>query len=380
MSQIIKKNKVKVMFIVGSLGTGGAERFVANALTSLSRENFELSAAFYRPDRTYDIPDDVLVTILGKHKPWDNIRAAYRFKCWIDKVKPDVIISAWSVPNIFTAETLRWTKHKPKWIARIANDPTKQELGLYGKWAESSYKKADAFICVASELAKTFEYKYPFAKSKISTIHNAVDVEVLKSKASEEVIFPEKIKLAKDKGIPIIISIGRLENQKRFDIMLRAFANVLKERSALLIILGDGSLRHDLDTLVDALGISNNIIMPGFVKNPYAWLKQADIFSLSSDHEGMSNALLEAQALGLPAIATDCPFGTAEVIVDHNTGFLVNTGDVKSLTKYLLKLIKNHELRQRMSIKSQDNILENFTITKCMERLSKLISDITLKG
>ena len=142
MTDITNTKKIKLMFIVGSLGTGGAERFVANALNLLPRDRFNLSAAFYRPDRSYTIPDDVQSIVLGKFKPWDNIKAGFKFSQWIDKVKPDIIISAWSVPNVFTAETLRWTKHKPIWIARIANDPTKQETGAYGWWARNSYKKA----------------------------------------------------------------------------------------------------------------------------------------------------------------------------------------------------------------------------------------------
>jgi len=368
-----KKNKVKVMFIVGSLGTGGAERFVANALTSLPRENFELSAAFYRPDRVYDIPDDVQVTILGKFKPWDNLKAAYRFKCWIDDIKPDVIISAWSVPNIFTAETLRWTKHKPKWLARIANDPTKQELGLYGKWAELSYKKADGFISVATDLAKVFEQKYPFTKNKITTLHNAVNVQALEARANEQVELPEQVQQALLQKTPIIISVGRLEKQKRFDLMLAAFAQLPKSTDALLIILGDGSLREQLEQKIASLGLSESVIMPGFVKNPYAWLKAATIFSLSSDHEGMSNALLEAQALGLPAVATDCPFGTAEIIIDGETGFLTETGNVKQLTERMQQLLGNSELSQKMRISAKENIIQHYTVNKHLTQFEKIV-------
>jgi glycosyltransferase involved in cell wall biosynthesis len=366
--------KIKVMFIVGSLGTGGAERFVANALTNLSRSEFELYGAFYRPDRSYEIPDDVTTIVLGKFKPWDNIKAAYRFKCWIDKIKPDVIISAWSVPNIFTAETLRWTKHKPKWIARIANDPTKQEIGLYGKWAEASYKKADGFISVATDLGRVFEEKYPFSYGKVKTIHNAVNVKVLEDRAKEPVELPPKLKHALAQNHPIIISVGRLEKQKRFDLMLEAFSKLPSEINAMLVILGEGSLRKAIEQQVSTLGISESVLLPGFVTNPYAWLKTATLFSLSSDHEGMSNALLEAQALGLPAVATDCPFGTAEIVIDGKTGFVTKPGNVGQLADRMAKLLIDVKLRQKMSLAAKLRIEQNFILDNHVIKIGKLIT------
>jgi glycosyltransferase involved in cell wall biosynthesis len=366
-------NKIKVMFLAGSLGTGGAERFVANALSNLSREYFDLFGAFYRPDRSYDIPNDVQTNILGKFKPWDNIKASYKLKCWIDEIKPHVIISAWSVPNVFAAETLRWTKHKPKWIARIANDPRREEVGLYGKWAEASYRKADGFIAVATDLGRVFEEKYPFSTGKVMTIHNAVNVQSLEDKAKENIELPQKIKQALAHNQPIIMSIGRLEKQKRFDLMLNAFSKLPPELNAVLVILGEGSLRQSIEQQVNALGISESVVLPGFVKNPYAWMKTATLFSLSSDHEGMSNALLEAQALGLPTVATDCPFGTADIVIYGETGFLTETGNEDQLSDKMLQLLTDKKLLQKMSLASQKNIAENFTADGHVKSLQKII-------
>jgi len=376
MTDITNTKKIKLMFIVGSLGTGGAERFVANALNLLPRDRFNLSAAFYRPDRSYTIPDDVQSIVLGKFKPWDNIKAGFKFSQWIDKVKPDIIISAWSVPNVFTAETLRWTKHKPIWIARIANDPTKQETGAYGWWARNSYKKADHFISVASDLADTFASKYPFSKGNITTIHNAVNIETLIARASEKVEFPKIMIEAINTKRPIIISIGRLEQQKRFDLLLHAFKSVHKKHNALLVILGEGGLRSSLETLAKELKIHQSILMPGFVHNPYAWLVKSNIFTLASDHEGMSNALLEAQALGLPSVATDCPFGTAEVIINNKTGVLIETGNSTQLAEGLKKLVSNEKLCKKMGQAAKINIATKFSSSNHINSLSHLFETI----
>ena len=104
--------------------------------------------------------------------------------------------------------------------------------------------------------------------------------------------------------------------------LIRAFSKISQRRTARLIILGEGSLRSDLENLISNLNLHGKVFLPGFVKNPHAWIAKSDLFVLSSDHEGMSNALIEAQALGKAAVATDCPFGTCEVVIHGKTGYL----------------------------------------------------------
>jgi glycosyltransferase involved in cell wall biosynthesis len=370
------KKRIKLMFLVGSLGTGGAERFVANALEMLPRDRFELSVALYRSDYAYGIPQEVLVTVLEKYKPWDNIRASMKFAHWINQIKPDVLISAWSIPNVFAAETLRWTRHKPVWIARIANDPTREESGVYGWWAKRSYLKASHFISVSSELTKVFIKRYPFVKGRVSTVHNAVDCGVLEARSKGEVEFPKEMREAIQGGLPIILSIGRLEPQKRFDLLLRAYARLDTNVKLLLVILGEGSLRNDLEKLALDLGIEDSVLMPGFVLNPYAWIVKATIFVSCSDYEGMSNALLEAQALGVPAVATDCFFGNAEIIVNGVTGILIETGNEDQLVEELNELIGSDGRRNKMGRSARVNVQQNHTSDNQMKSICQLIDAV----
>lgn len=95
---------LRTMLLVGSLSTGGAERFVANVATHLDRQRFKPYLALFRDTFSYPIPDDVQVKVLRKFRPWHNIRAALRLARWIDEVRPHVLLSAWSVPNVFAAE------------------------------------------------------------------------------------------------------------------------------------------------------------------------------------------------------------------------------------------------------------------------------------
>ena len=371
----MENKRIKVMFLVGSLGTGGAERFVANAAINLDKSQFEVLVALYRDDRQYAIPKDVKVKILGKYKPIDNLKAVWRFKKWIDSEKPDVVLSAWSVPNIFTSETLRWTKHKPKWIARIANDPTKQELGLYGRWAAMSYRKADKIICVANGLKDTFVEKYPFCANKTDVLLNAVDAETINNKANEHVVLEPKIQAAIDNNRQIIMAVGRLEPQKRFDLLIEAHSRLDSSNRPLLVIMGEGSLRGELENQIKEKQTSEDVLLPGFVENPHARLKHATVFVLCSDYEGMSNALLEAQALGLPTIATDCPFGSEEIVEDCHNGFLVKTGNTEVLVNSLDRLLNNRELLEKFNRNSRQTITLKFTPEGHINELGKLLAE-----
>lgn len=370
----MENKKIKVMFLVGSLGTGGAERFVANAAINLDKSQFEVLVALYRDDRQYAIPKDVKVKILGKYKPIDNLKAAWRFKKWIDREKPDVVLSAWSVPNIFTAETLRWTKHKPKWVARIANDPTKQELGLYGRWAAMSYRKADKIICVANGLKDTFVEKYPFCADKTDVLLNAVDAETIKNKANEHIVLEPKIQAAIDNNRQIIMAVGRLEPQKRFDLLIEAHSRLDSSNRPLLVIMGEGSLRGELENQIKEKQTSDDVLLPGFVENPHARLKHATVFVLCSDYEGMSNALLEAQALGLPTIATDCPFGSSEIIKNEFNGLLILKNNIEILVKSLSKILNDKQMVRQFKANSQEVILDRFTPQSHIRSLKKLLN------
>lgn len=373
---IIKTEKIKLLFLVGSLGTGGAERFVANALNLLPRKKYSLHAAFYRPYRSYDIPDYVSVKILHKYKPWHNFRACFSYVRWIDEIQPDIIISAWSVPNVFTAEALRWTKHKPIWIARIANAPSMREKGLYGLWARNSYKKADHFISVSSDLSTYFQSIYPFSKGKITVIHNATNSSELVERSEHWVPGEHEFEYLLEEKFPTIISVGRLEEQKRFDVLIRAFSKISQRITARLIILGEGSLRSDLVNLITNLNLHGKVFMPGFVKNPHALIAKSDLFVLSSDHEGMSNALIEAQALGKAAVATDCPFGTCEVVIHGKTGYLVQTGDVKAMADQIEKLLIDPELREQMGKVAALRIMQEFSLEKHVSSLDSLFAQL----
>ena len=139
--------------------------------------------------------------------------------------------------------------------------------------------------------------------------------------------------------IPVILGVGRLTEQKDFPTLLSAFALVRSQRHARLIILGDGSLRSDLQTQAEALGVAEDVALPGFQDNPWAWMKRTSVFALSSRWEGSPNTLTEAMGLGVPVVSTDCPSGPRELLDSGRVAPLVAMGDTDALAEALLSTL-----------------------------------------
>lgn len=365
--------KIRVMFLVGSLSTGGAERFVSNAVTHLDRARFSPYLALYRGDFSYPIAEDVEVNVLGKYRPWDNPRACLKLSRWIDEVHPDVLLSAWSVPNVFAAEALRWSRHKPFWIARVANNPSVEESGLYGYWARASYRKANAFIAVCQGIGEAFADSYPFTKGRVEVLYNSVDIEGLKVAAANTVrLEPE--------GAVHLVAAGRLHRQKRYDVMLRALAEARTRANVHLHVLGAGEEEAALRRLADELGISGAVTWHGFQDNLYPFYATSDIFVLTSDYEGLSNALLEAQGLGLPAVVTDCPYGNAEVVKNGDTGFVCPIGDAEAIAQQIVRLAKDPGQRKKMGEAAHLRVTAHFSLGRMVQDLECLIEEQAFQG
>ena len=147
--------------------------------------------------------------------------------------------------------------------------------------------------------------------------------------------------LQSDSGIPVIMGVGRLTEQKDFSTLLSAFAEVQSHRAVRLIILGDGDLREALLTQARELNIAAHVDLPGFQANPWAWMSRASVFVLSSRWEGSPNTLTEAMALGIPVVSTDCPSGPRELLNAGRIAPLVDMGDAEALAQALWSTLDN---------------------------------------
>jgi glycosyltransferase involved in cell wall biosynthesis len=134
-----------------------------------------------------------------------------------------------------------------------------------------------------------------------------------------------------DGGPPVILSAGRLAEQKDYPTLINAFARVAAQRPCRLIILGEGRLRKQLQRLVESLGLTDRVSLPGWVENPFAFMSRAALFVLSSRNEGLPGVLIQAMACGCPCVSTACPAGPAEILQNGRLGPLTPVGDAVGL-------------------------------------------------
>ena len=137
----------------------------------------------------------------------------------------------------------------------------------------------------------------------------------------------------RDPKVPVCLAAGRLCPQKDYPTLIRAFATLAETRPLRLLILGDGPDRADLESLIRQLGLADRVALPGFAENPFSAMARAGVFVLSSAWEGLPGVLIQAMACGTPVVATDCPSGPREVLVDGRYGPLVPVGDPEALAQ-----------------------------------------------
>ncbi|HYN76959.1 MAG TPA: glycosyltransferase [Lamprocystis sp. (in: g-proteobacteria)] len=189
------------------------------------------------------------------------------------------------------------------------------------------YPRIDRIVAVSAGVADDIARLARLPRQAIQVIHNPVITPELATQAAQPCPHP----WLADPRTPVICAAGRLERQKDFPTLIRAFALLQGRRPCRLLILGEGQARPRLEALIADLGLAPRVALVGYQDNPYAFLARAALFVLSSAWEGSPNVLTEAMALGVPVVSTDCPSGPAEVLDGGRFGRLVPVGDAAAL-------------------------------------------------
>ena len=230
--------------------------------------------------------------------------------------------------------------------------------------ARCSFPYADAAVGVSHGVAAELAGIPGMSHGRIHTVYNPVVSADLERKALEPAGHPwldEPVR-------PVLLAVGRMKKVKDFPNLLSAFAGLLAQRPARLIVLGEGRLRPKLLSLAQELRISEQVDFPGFVENPYAFFAKADLFVLSSRYEALPTVLIEAMACGCPVASTDCPFGPREILEDGRLGPLVPVGDADALAAAMARTLddppRSDVLRMRAGF---------FSIERAVDRYEQLL-------
>jgi glycosyltransferase involved in cell wall biosynthesis len=216
---------------------------------------------------------------------------------------------------------------------------------------------------VKEDIVKNFR----LSEESIHVIHNGIDIDRVLSMASE------RIDILNGYDGKIIITACRLNAQKDFFTLLEAFKEVRGKMQAKLVIVGDGELKEEIVKYAIDINIEKDLIITGFQKNPFIFMKKANVFVLSSFFEGFGNVIVEAMALGVPVVSTDCPSGPAEIIQDGINGFLVPIKNHRIMADRLLKLLTDEDLRRIITEKGKLRAA-CFGVDPMIEKFRKLIS------
>jgi len=349
MSSRVRNHEVKsvdrprIGVFVSFSGTGGVERMVLNlceGLTALGCR-VDLLLVKARSKHLEQLPALVHIRKLKAEHTLTSLPALVRY---LKTERPDALLAAKDRANQIAVLAKKTAGVPTRVVVRMG---TTVSAALAGKnrWRKLFwylpmrliYRSADAVVAVSQGVARDMVRITGRPASDIRIIRNPVITPRIFRLAREPAPHPWLV----NGGEPVIVGIGRLTRQKDFPTLIRAFAAVRKKLPCRLIILGEGKDRDDLEHLAKRLSQSEQIAMPGFVENPYAYLKRAAMFVLSSAWEGSPNALTEALALGVPVVATNCPSGPREILKDGTIGRLVPVGDPDALAEAILATLSS---------------------------------------
>jgi glycosyltransferase involved in cell wall biosynthesis len=223
-------------------------------------------------------------------------------------------------------------------IQKAASSPRQRVLPWLMRW---SYPAADQVVAVSRGVADDLAAAIGLARERIAVLYNPVVTPALLARSREQ---PQHRWLCTRDGPPVVLAVGRLGPEKDFATLIRAFAVLRAQREARLIILGEGVLREALTGLVRELGLQDDVDLPGFAANPFAFMRNASLFVLSSRTEGLPGVLIEAMACGAPVVSTDCPSGPSEILENGKWGTLVPVGDIETLAGAMARVLNQADV------------------------------------
>ena len=360
------------MIVIHSLGGGGAERVAVDMCDYWLQLGCRVTLVTQSSPDTdaYAVPEGVDRRALGLAAAStgrisgmaSNLRRVWALRRLIRKLRPHVVLGMMTTASVLSILAAR--RMSTRVIATEHTHPPSQMLApMWETLRRKTYPRAHAVVALTSGTATWLEQHVP--GSKVTVIPNSVRWPM---EVGEPVIEPP----ARD-GRKRVLAVGRLHPHKGFDILLRAFAQLVDHFPDWdLVILGEGDEREALHAQIEDAKLEERVSLPGRVGNLSAWYEQSDLYVLSSRVEGLSNTLIEAMASGLPVIAFDCETGPREIIRHGIDGVLVEqVEDEDALAAHMADLMARPERRKSLARRAID-VRDRFSTARVMSMWCEL--------
>ncbi len=378
----MKKSK-RIGLLIDSLIGGGAERVVLNLAEGFSAKEHDVHIILIKNKIQHDISNSKYKIhtlsddgVIFKSRFFNKLSLSYKLKALVKNIESDGKFFNFFLSNDENMDRLSASAHLRNRFVLYHNSMSeflKSKIGSATgikrffrtfRW-KLKFKRAydGQKIISICEAQKTQILKDVGIKPKLITvINNPLDFLKIQKASNEHVDLPKQ---------KFILNVARINKRKRQDVLIRAFARLAVKHN--LILIGDTYTESDkkylneLKKLIAELNLTERILFLGFKKNPYPWIKAADLFVLSSDNEGLSLVLIESLILGTKAVSTNCPVGPSEILVDEFAQFLSPPGDDRALALNIEKALSVYP-------KINQKLVERFNVNSVIDRYITICS------
>ncbi len=322
---------------VPSMRGGGAERAMLRLASELVRTGVAVDLVLARAEGPYldDVPPDLPVVDLGASRV---LAALPRLAAYLRRARPSTLLSSIDYANIVAAGArilsgtrVRLVLNEQNTLSQVSRNAASLRGRLMPGLARFAYPSAAAITAVSRGVASDLVDSIGVPGDRVIVIHNPVVTPELRRRA-EEPVHDEWLQPGEP---PVVLAVGRLSPQKDYGTLLEAFARLRGRRPVRLVILGEGPLRSEIEARISELDLDRDVRLPGFVENPWAWMRASAVYAMSSRWEGLPTVLIEALASGARIVSTDCPSGPREILDGGRHGRLVPVADHEALARAL---------------------------------------------
>ncbi|MCQ9617243.1 glycosyltransferase family 4 protein [Paenalcaligenes niemegkensis] len=369
---------MKIVFFVGSMNAGGAERVaatLANAWAERGEEVVLVPTHLASASSFYPIDEQVRVrwlhTVLPA-LPWPKpLRKWLAIRQMVRKEQPDVVVSFLTNVNVMVLIALRGIEI-PIVVCERTNPMYSKSAGRVLRWLRSkTYGWAAKVALQTEDSAKGFALQEP-SLGPLAVLANPLPGQLLQVERTVSVEHETE---------PRVVAMGRLVPAKGFSELISAFAEVALTRLQWqLYIYGEGPLRAELEKKAELVGLKDRIHLVGRTEEPWRELNQAQLFVLSSHYEGFPNALLEAMALGLACVAVDCPSGPAEITQQGRDAKLIPPRDPVAMTNALAELMDDARLRGAMGQRAALSVRSRYAVPAVLAQWDHVFKEVGVES